>query len=141
MQFKITLDGFSNGKLHRQKGKGKERERKKDRLREEKKIGIIQKDFTVSTAKSTVNNIWSCRIHSVWSAADSPEMQALHRKSLMNFRKKHWIVNGAFHPIIREKHTLLIRLIYPALISEDHYGSAEKSPSKSLQKCLTQFAL
>lgn len=59
MQFQITLDSLSNGKL--QRPKGKREEKRVIKRGREKSLASHKKDFTVNSAKSTVNNIWNCR--------------------------------------------------------------------------------
>lgn len=84
-------------------GKGeraREKERKTEYVwgRRGTPLALCSKDFSVSTAKSTVNNIiWCCRTNSIWNEAESPATQALHRKPLMNFGKtldSQWCISA-----------------------------------------------
>lgn len=59
MQFQITLDSLCNGKL--QRPKGKREEKRVIKRGREKSLASHKKDFTVNSAKSTVNNILNCR--------------------------------------------------------------------------------
>lgn len=75
----------------------------------------------------------------VWRTSQSLETisapQGLNSKDKYTQAHQHTVKgNGASQPIIRAKHTCLIKQIYPALIGEDHYISSQNVHQKVVWK-------
>lgn len=109
--------------------KEEERVIKKGRV---KNVANTYEGFHCDAVKSTVNTICNCRMHSVVGV----QPRALKHKPCAcspwrTLKKNNTLqANVAFQPIIRAKHTLLIKQIYSALIWEEHHDSTENLHQK-----------